>query len=188
MDEFVTNYYFTLNNRNYGKWCNIQTNYNLLALRVMRAFDFSTPPNVDFGFFINGFKQPLKDSLNLYKILVSNRSDSFCLKAEYLQDFNNGDSSIEYEQIKYIPLIKNLCEKYNIKFIIFHPPVHPKYYNYTPKNIKWKVDSILKEYSGLDYKDLYFDSIHYIRDANHLNYLGARAFTDRLLRDVINGF
>ena len=87
-----------------------------------------------------------------------------------------------------------LAEQNNITVIFVKYPVTRDYNNLILKNnlnredyyntIFKDVNSRIPNYIVLDYYDTYFDNPEYFGDADHLNYVGAEAFTNKLYKDL----
>ena len=86
--------------------------------------------------------------------------------------------------VKYLRFIVELCESKKIKLIIVSPPVHEKYFENIPEEIKKKYFNLYKKYSDNHIvfdkiEDNYPDSLYL--DFDHLNEIGAKKFTIELI-------
>jgi len=118
-----------------------------------------------------------------YKYLVRDR-----LEADPGVDYKN-EIAIEksYQQEKYLKMISELCHDHSIKLVLFNTPKHKSYYENVDEDILeiWsdtrtslERDSLL-DLSAYEMPDSCFG------DLSHLNYRGARMFS-QYLNEILN--
>lgn len=95
--------------------------------------------------------------------------------------------SVDEDILFYFKEILQLCEKSKIKVVFLKYPVSKDYYEgarvfVDPAQYYSHIDSVITDFKSLnfeiwDYHNLYFDSLQYFMDADHLNNKGSQEFT-----------
>lgn len=170
--------------------------YNYLLGNRERSLIFRTSPKIyvqgirDYTFtnFISVAKSYYsKNIINFggYKFLDRNK-----LQENIKLNKSKPDSVFHFEegkyQIEYLKRISDLCKENKIKLILLNAPKHitlTKSFNYNKSDYGFAVSSILENDSLLDLSSLYFPDSCYA-DVTHLNYKGARIFSELLSEKI----
>lgn len=170
--------------------------YNYLLGNRERSLIFRTSPKIyvqgirDYTFtnFISVAKSYYsKNIINFggYKFLDRNK-----LQENIKLNKSKPDSVFHFEegkyQIEYLKRISDLCKENKIKLILLNAPKHitlTKSFNYNKSDYGFAVSSILENDSLLDLSSLYFQDSCYA-DVTHLNYKGARIFSELLSEKI----
>lgn len=170
--------------------------YNYLLGNRERSLIFRTSPKIyvqgirDYTFtnFISVAKSYYsKNIINFggYKFLDRNK-----LQENIKLNKSKPDSVFHFEegkyQIEYLKRISDLCKENKIKLILLNAPKHStltKSFNYNKSDYGFAVSSILENDSLLDLSSLYFPDSCYA-DVTHLNYKGARIFSELLSEKI----
>lgn len=94
----------------------------------------------------------------------------------------NGSTAQSPYQIKYLKLISELCHERSVLLILLNPPKHKSYTSSVNKEIKDNWTNVRESLAADSLLDLSEFTLHdsCYADLSHLNYRGARIFSDHL--------
>jgi len=178
--------------KNYNLYTRLHLNYN---------------PKYNFEFLNNLQLKNIKRAGNY--VLGNNKSkDNYLEKGSYPLDVYSNDfeehalkaSQRHLPKVEYIEQNENvlmeiltLSKTYNFDVVIVTPPAHASYRRLIPHEIKSNMFSLLKNIESKNnnvYWLNYFDNVSFdskcFKDSDHLNFKGAKLFTNKINNFLIN--
>tara|TARA_B100000809_G_C15083552_1_gene510553 strand:- start:37 stop:903 length:867 start_codon:yes stop_codon:yes gene_type:complete len=122
--------------------------------------------------------------------VVSENSNPDSVTINKIFKMHYGDDSLKYRsegmQLEYLELLSELCEKGGIKLHLISTPYHKDYVKRISPKYIGRMSVALEVMKYTKYIDFMTDDVdpNFMSDANHLNSLGSRYYTNKLLEEI----